>query len=567
MKRKSFIAQLFIYMAVVLILIGLVIGYVMYQYAYHIVATEVGQFSKGRMDTISNEIGNVVVDEIYLSERIAYNSEVIERLKKKDDLQEIIDPIMSEYMWLKTENRRRLIDVYVMQDDKAVYKSSYDAPELLIKPELLAETTEIIITDTIKDDNGRGIYRHVFQIIQPIRDHFTKEHLGQVVLNITEKTLYDVYEPMQSEAREYLIVNEEGYIISAKDKRKIGMNYIEEAKQSKVSLVDDDWRIYTKSDTQELITYMRIPGTEWYLIEELQAAEYMAPLINIKKQFVFGVILFVLLSMMMFKQFAKRLIEPVEYIKGRMALVTKGDLRAYMEPGRQDEFGEIAVSFNEMLDQINGLLDEVKDTEQKKRLAELDFLRAQINPHFIYNTLSSIRFLVEMGKNEEAEDMLFYFSKILRATLSSSNQYISVREEIETIKNYVNLQKIRYPGSFEVEYQIDEMILDEKIINFILQPIVENSIFYSNQKKEEVCKIVVAGARHGEVIELSITDNGIGMSKEKVQRVFDKEQQMNSIGMRNVHERIQLHYGKAYGIEVLSEEGEGVKVIFRLPGR
>src|SRR5699024_4214318 len=119
-----------------------------------------------------------------------------------------------------------------------------------------------------------------------------------------------------------------------------------------------------------------------------------------------------------------------------------------------DEFGRIESEFNSMVAEIDRLIREVRQGEQQKRLAELDFLQAQINPHFIHNTLTSIRFMLEMGKVREAGEMIFYFSKLLRRTISRSNEFITLEEEVRTLEDYVNLQKFRYQDSFEASYDI-----------------------------------------------------------------------------------------------------------------
>ncbi|MEG0320461.1 MAG: histidine kinase, partial [Niameybacter sp.] len=425
---------------------------------------------------------------------------------------------------------------------------------------------DVRVSNTVMDKEATGIYQHIFRVTQLIRDHLTGEELGYVMLNVTEKVIYDCYGKWIDKMKNYLIVNKEGQIISAKDKRIIGKNYgalLPEETLKKSSI--EGWVTYSANNNEYSILHNRIPGTEWYLIEELDLKMAIGPLNNIKIFIGMSMLLFSVLIIYILREAAVELLGPVYHIKNQMKEVTRGNLESYIKESRADEFGNISQSFNEMLDQMNRLIEEVKQTEQKKRLAELDFLRAQINPHFLYNTLSSIRFFIEMEKNKEAEDMLFYFSKILRTTLSNSNQFIKIKDELITINHYVGLQQLRYAGSFKVVYTIDEKIMGYSIPNFILQPIIENSIFYSVQKEGEVCTILITGKMKENWIELQIIDSGIGMSEEKINQILHKGQGMNSIGIRNVHERIQLIYGENYGLEIRSEEGKGVQVLFKLP--
>ncbi|MPN25996.1 Sensor histidine kinase YpdA [bioreactor metagenome] len=218
-----------------------------------------------------------------------------------------------------------------------------------------------------------------------------------------------------------------------------------------------------------------------------------------------------------------------------------------------------------MVNQLSASIENIKESEKQKRIAELSFLQAQINPHFLYNTLSGIRFLISMGKNEEAEDMLYRFTKLLRSILPKASEMITLREEIENIKNYGELQQMRYPNSFVIEYDIDEKILDFKVPSFVLQPILENAILYSMEKENNIGNIRVTAFEENEYIKIIIEDNGIGMSKDKLTNVLNKGASINSIGVINVHERIQLNYGMKYGLKIDSIEGKGTKVIFMLP--
>ncbi|WGX77289.1 histidine kinase [Paraclostridium bifermentans] len=188
-----------------------------------------------------------------------------------------------------------------------------------------------------------------------------------------------------------------------------------------------------------------------------------------------------------------------------------------------------------------------------------------MNPHFLYNTLSGIRFLVSMNKTEVAEEMLYRFTKLLRSILPRASEMITLEEELENIKNYVELQKMRYPNCFDVEYEFDENIKDYKIPSFILQPIVENAILYSMEKENNKGYIHIKGYSLKDSIRIIIEDNGIGMSKDKLDHVLNKEASINSVGVINVHERIQLNYGQDYGLKIDSLEGKGTKITFILP--
>ena len=222
-------------------------------------------------------------------------------------------------------------------------------------------------------------------------------------------------------------------------------------------------------------------------------------------------------------------------------------------------------SFNDMVKWLDDSIEEIKEKEKQKRIAELSFLQAQINPHFLYNTLSGVRFLVSMNRNDDAEEMLYKFSKLLRNILPRASELISLEDEIEIIKTYIELQQIRYPDGFKVDIAIDEKIKNTMVPALILQPIVENAIFYSMESENNKGEIKINGYVNHEYIIIEISDNGKGMSSIQINNVFKNKESINRVGVINVHERIQLNYGKEYGIEIKSQEGKGTIVIFKLP--
>nr|WP_284693953.1 sensor histidine kinase [Paeniclostridium ghonii] len=257
--------------------------------------------------------------------------------------------------------------------------------------------------------------------------------------------------------------------------------------------------------------------------------------------------------------------KPILKIKDKMEAVMKGDLEVEVEVDRDDEIGQLQRSFNSMVKRLHTSIENIKMYEKQKRVAELSFLQAQINPHFLYNTLSGIRFLVSMDKTEIAEEMLYRFTKLLRSILPRASEMITLEDELGNIKNYVELQKMRYPNCFEVDYEFDEKIKKYKIPSFILQPIVENAILYSMEKENNKGCIHIKGYKIKDGTRIIIEDNGIGMSKDKLDHVLNKEASINSVGVINVHERIQLNYGQNYGLKIESLEGKGTKITFILP--
>ena len=196
-------------------------------------------------------------------------------------------------------------------------------------------------------------------------------------------------------------------------------------------------------------------------------------------------------------------------------------------------------------------------------------LRSQINPHFLYNTLDSIIWMAEGGKNKEVVRMTSALARLLRQSISNDNERISLEKEVNYAGSYLTIQKMRYKDKLEYEIEVAEDIKKEKVINLILQPLVENAIYHGIKYKGSKGLIRIAGYREGDLIILKVIDNGIGMDEDTLKGIFDKSKDRegsNGVGVYNVQTRIRLYYGPEYGLRFESALGEGTTVTITIPG-
>lgn len=470
----------------------------------------------------------------------------------------------------------------------------------------------VLLDGPVRSDEG-GLYRHGFYLIEPVKDLLSEQVEGYVLMHFSEKVLYDSYSDMRGKDRKFCIVSNSGTLVSGENKSEIGgwpavgepmMGPGQESKQAldhglyqmdhglyqttgqgpdlepgklpAEGLTQDSgtsgfipeagYRTVADQGQDYMYFYENILGTDWYLMERINVHEIWATLDRTGYFSLLLIAAFVLCLYPLTIFSRKRIIKPVDKIKDKMSQVAEGrfDVRISSQERGKGEFAEIADSFNYMVDRLEKQVEEIRAMDRKKHLLELDFLQAQINPHFIYNTLSSIRFYVEMGKNEEAEDMLIDFSKILRKTLSRTEQFITLREEMETLRHYVNLQKARYRERVEVVFDVEESTLPALVPDFILQPIVENAIFYS-LKEDKVCHIRIKSYMDQGNLCVSVKDDGVGMDAEKISTVLNKDMNINKVGIKNVNERLKLNFGDVYGLKIISEEGRGTEVILVMP--
>ncbi|MFD0590356.1 sensor histidine kinase [Paenibacillus sp. GCM10027627] len=238
-----------------------------------------------------------------------------------------------------------------------------------------------------------------------------------------------------------------------------------------------------------------------------------------------------------------------------------------------DEVGQLIISYNRMSSRIEKLTDEVKKNEALKKEADMIALQAQINPHFLYNTLSSIHWMALMKGEAKIADMVGSLSDFLRFSLNKGQEYCTVNQEMLHIDNYVNIQSIRYPDKFRYEADIPGELLEQRMLKLLLQPLIENAMIHGILKREGAGTIKVRAAAEGEAIAFVVEDDGIGMSEEKLEelrsRMADKPDRAKppgmsggSYGLRNVHNRLLLHYGPEAGLLLESKAGVGTQIKF-----
>ena len=216
-------------------------------------------------------------------------------------------------------------------------------------------------------------------------------------------------------------------------------------------------------------------------------------------------------------------------------------------------------------------MQEIIREQTERRKSEMDALQSQINPHFLYNTLESITWMVEAKKNLDAVFMISELAKLLRISLSKGRTVIRISDEIQHSRSYMNIQKVRYKERFQIEFDIDEEINEYCTVKLIVQPILENAIYYGvgNMDEDDGGKITIRGEKKDDDIYISVEDNGMGMNEDIVENILKDNNKVpkhgSGVGLINVHSRIQLMFGNEYGLEVYSEPDEGTRIVIHIP--
>lgn len=261
---------------------------------------------------------------------------------------------------------------------------------------------------------------------------------------------------------------------------------------------------------------------------------------------------------------SKFVTQRITSLQHNMKEVERGNLLITVHNDSKDEIGDLMSGFDSMLHKLNRLINEVYKGKIKEKEYEMRALQAQINPHFLYNTLSLINWKAIEAGEMDISKITLSLSTFYRTSLNKGNNILTIAEEIDNIKSYLNIQLIMHDHDFDVDIQVDEGILGYKTLNLILQPLIENAIDHGiDLKSEGRGYIHITGRDEGMEILLVVEDNGIGMTEEQAMKIITEDSK--GYGVRNVNERIKLYYGENYALQILSEVGVGTKAVIRFP--
>ena len=387
-----------------------------------------------------------------------------------------------------------------------------------------------------------------------------------LMVDINFKTLDELFRKVNLGQKGYVYILDEsaGNIIYHPQQQLIyaGLKYenVEKAlKYTFGSYVDET------DGMKRLITIKTVNNIGWKII----GVSYMDEIVTTKKEiggFISWLLLAVLVLVLLIAGFmSAKISQPIKRLDKSMRKVEQGDFDIHIPVRGEDEVGRLSRRFNLMVANIRELRDQIILEQEAKRESELEVLQAQINPHFLYNTLNSVVRMAGSGKSEDVITMITSLSKFFRISLSRGKRIITVREELEHVRNYLIIQNIRYKNKFEYAISAEEEVLSCQTLKLILQPLVENAIYHGIEMMADEGRIEIsAGIADGKVL-LEVKDNGLGIPPDKLDGILSgeaKSDEGSGVGVKNVHERIRLTFGDAYGLQIESqlEEGTSVKV-------
>lgn len=350
-------------------------------------------------------------------------------------------------------------------------------------------------------------------------------------------------------------------------KERIEQNLMEGNKyEENLEIWENDVQIVTDLLQDTIFQYI------YYEISDLQhlSTEYRNIFVGTVRFIIIAFACICMLLLILSYYIPLSITRPIRKLSEVTDQVAKGDLSVRFDARSGVEVNRLSDSLNTMIDKINELLAQVTKEQVRLRKAEFELLQMQINPHFLYNTLDTIIWLAEAGKQKEVVDMVGSLSEFFRTSLNQGKDIIPIREELQHVKSYLKIQQVRYQDILEYEIHMLEELEKYLIPKITIQPIVENALYHGIKNKRGLGHILINGRKEKDHFVIQIEDNGIGISEERLAQVRDKIQYRSPAGndiygLYNVNERIHLNFGEKFGIFIESDYGEGTVVSILLP--
>ncbi|HEX3044494.1 MAG TPA: sensor histidine kinase [Bacillota bacterium] len=426
---------------------------------------------------------------------------------------------------------------------------------------------------------------YIIPLVRPIKHWETYRKIGWQVIGFRPTVISDLFNNFAIEPDEtLLVIDARGFCVYHNQSGFIGqylgeMDYLKQILKRKTG---GNFQARINGATQRIV-FTKSPKTGWSIVQTLSSAQ-----LNRQRGLLLGITLIILLASLVFTSLltiylSTNLTQPLQHLLQRTKAIAKGSFAPEPSIEGDDELGSLGRGINEMALNIQNLMDLAIKDEQEKRRLELAVLQNQINPHFLYNTLNSLKLMATLQKADGIREMVTALGHLVMNLFKNTSEEITLDKEIALLKDYVYIQNIRYQGKIKLEVHLEDPVFAKcKVVKFSLQPIVENAIFHGIEPKKDAGKIVITVSRDGPLLVLCIEDDGVGMTPEQIEAVLagsasgsatgstqspleGQTRGLSGIGVKNVDQRIKYIYGVRFGLSIESVPGVYTRIYMRIP--
>lgn len=546
------------------------------QYAFHIYDEQIYSKSSQVLSTSSNSIES----ELKALEDLSYN------ILTDPQIQQYLSTIREETTeYDKFRQSTNMLDKLLSYANKEEYIQSITivdttGEEYAAGPKTtkLTQKQKTDITNMAKSANGSNIWLNpeendfIFATAREIRQfkNLSFDHLGTIIINLNmDRLVGNLLAGSRNIDGEFLIVSENSLIFP----KEINPTFKEAAISLDSQTIKSGYQIEKIDNKNYFLVHIKSNYFDWGYLNVIPFNQIFE---NINKVKTFLIVIFILMFVgvtFLGIRFARNITMPLENLVAGMQYVKVGDFKEAKKKAldtsimQDDEVGKLQQNFQTMIQQIDELIHENYSKQLTIKETEFKALQAQINPHFLYNTLESINWLAKGNGQAQISKMVESLGFLLRNSISLKQPLITIEDELNIVKNYVVIQKYRFEERLDFHLHVDSDIVGFYIPKLTLQPLVENAIHYALEPKIDPCKISVYSIVNKDSIKLIVEDDGPGMESAFIEKLKKGEVKTRGqgVGLSNIDERIRLSYGESYGVKIESEPNKGTKVIIVLP--
>lgn len=577
-RFKSIQSTIMVSFSVLMVIAVLIFLFIALNFTKNTIYENSIDFTSQIIKQVNYDIDSYMDYMLNISSIVAANSDVANYLYNTQQSEEEMAAEKERIIPLFKTIRNSRNDIYniavvadngrsILNEDEDEFTEYIDIREQSWYQAALTSKKGIAISSSHVQNAIKSSYKWVITLSRPLKNYQTGENAGVFFVDLNYNAISSLCSNNNIGNSGYIfILDEEGNIIYHPKQQLMYGGLKTENIDEIMSSTEDHFQ---SREGDKLYTISKSDVTGWTVV----GAAYTSELLKNNKQaqmlylLVAGVLLLGVIAIS--NIISREITKPIRQLRDSMSMVEAGQFdKANVPVTAANEVGSLSKSFNVMTERIHTLMEQNVYEQKQKRKNELKALQAQINPHFLYNTLDSIIWMSEAGRNDEVVLMTSALARLLRQSISNDKEQVTISEEIEYVRSYLTIQKMRYKDKLEYSIDVSPDINNVMIIKFALQPIVENAIYHGLKYKDTKGNLSIRGYARGRKAYITIADDGVGMEEEALEHIFDetrKEHKSNGVGVPNVQKRLKLYYGPEYGISYISRKEVGTVATVTVP--
>lgn len=565
-QRNIIVGMMIVVSLILIITIGLA-----FSFTKSAVEDNAKEYTIRLIDQVERNIDYYLKEMNNIANAISYNFDVSEYFSRTptrelhDKIQQEVNGMMSNRNDISSVSIFGLNEHHIVSSNKQL-KEYIDLTEKNWYKEALSNPQQSVLSGSHVQNIYENEYLWVITLSKELLDLQQRDSIGVLSIDLNYKIIDEICNEIKLGESGYIyIVDGDGELIYHPKQRLINSG-IENEYLEETILHEKGSFIKGKGQDEKLYTVKLSSYSGWRIVGVSYTNEFVENTGKLWTYYMIVIIVALAVAIFISNLIAKTISKPVKELKMSMEEIRDRNLDQEVEIKVNNEIGDLSHTFNEMTHEIKTLIDEKTVEQKKKRKSELKALQAQINPHFLYNTLDSIIWMAVENKNDEVVEMTSALAKMYRLSISKGEEMITVDEEMHHIKNYLIIQKFRYGDKMDYSIEFDNDIRHLKTLKILLQPIIENSIYHGLKNKIGSGHIWIHGYKENRHLVFEVRDDGVGMKPEVLENIFNVDSETgNGVGVKNVNERIKLYFGQSYGLEYTSELEVGTTVRVVIP--